>query len=84
MDVADSHEGPAEHLRRYRDTQVPVLIAFCKERLAAYKCPRSVEVMDDLPKTVTGKILRRELRKVKERRLTPIAEQGFIRLDQEG
>jgi acyl-coenzyme A synthetase/AMP-(fatty) acid ligase len=29
--------------------------------------PRLVEVMDDLPKTVTGKILRRELRKVKER-----------------
>ena len=40
------------------------IIAFCKERLAAYKCPRIVEVMDDLPKTVTGKILRRELRKV--------------------
>ena len=38
------------------------IIAFCKERLAAYKCPRIVEVMDDLPKTVTGKILRRELR----------------------
>jgi acyl-coenzyme A synthetase/AMP-(fatty) acid ligase len=56
-----------QHLRRYRDTQAPVLIAFCKERLAAYKCPRIVEVMDDLPKTVTGKILRRELRKVKER-----------------
>lgn len=43
------------------------IIAFCKERLAAYKCPRIVEVMDDLPKTVTGKILRRELREVKER-----------------
>ena len=40
------------------------IIAFCKERLAAYKCPRIVELMDDLPKTVTGKILRRELRKV--------------------
>jgi len=43
------------------------IIAFCKERLAAYKCPRIVEVMDDLPKTVTGKILRRDLREVKER-----------------
>ncbi len=38
------------------------LIAFCKERMAAYKYPRTVEVLDDLPKTVTGKILRRELR----------------------
>ena len=38
------------------------LIAFCKERMAAYKYPRSVVVVDELPKTVTGKILRRELR----------------------
>jgi long-chain acyl-CoA synthetase len=38
------------------------LIAFCKERMAAYKYPRAVELVDDLPKTVTGKILRRELR----------------------
>jgi long-chain acyl-CoA synthetase len=38
------------------------LIAFCKERMAAYKYPRTVEIVEDLPKTVTGKILRRELR----------------------
>lgn len=38
------------------------LIAFCKERMAAYKYPRVVEIIDDLPKTPTGKILRRELR----------------------
>ncbi len=38
------------------------LIAFCKERMAAYKYPRSVELVEELPKTVTGKILRRELR----------------------
>jgi long-chain acyl-CoA synthetase len=38
------------------------IIAFCKERMAAYKYPRSVEIVEDLPKTVTGKILRRELR----------------------
>ncbi|GAA1561198.1 hypothetical protein GCM10009789_13050 [Kribbella sancticallisti] len=39
------------------------LIAHCKERLAAYKYPRGVQLIDELPKTVTGKILRRELRK---------------------
>jgi long-chain acyl-CoA synthetase len=39
------------------------LIAHCKERMAAYKYPRQVEIIDELPKTVTGKILRRELRK---------------------
>lgn len=38
------------------------IIAFAKERLAAYKYPRIVEVVDDLPKTASGKILRRELR----------------------
>lgn len=38
------------------------LIDYCRERLAAYKYPRQVEIVDALPKTVTGKILRRELR----------------------
>jgi long-chain acyl-CoA synthetase len=38
------------------------LVAHCKQRMAAYKYPRLVELIDELPKTVTGKILRRELR----------------------
>jgi long-chain acyl-CoA synthetase len=38
------------------------LIAFCKERMAAYKYPRQVDIIDEVPKTATGKILRRELR----------------------
>ena len=38
------------------------LIAFCKEQMAAYKYPREIEILDDLPKTPTGKFLRRELR----------------------
>jgi long-chain acyl-CoA synthetase len=38
------------------------VIAYCKERLAAYKYPRSVEFRDTLPKTATGKILKRELK----------------------
>lgn len=38
------------------------LAAYCKERLAAYKYPRQVVILPDLPKTATGKILRRELR----------------------
>ncbi|HSU00200.1 MAG TPA: AMP-binding protein, partial [Geodermatophilus sp.] len=38
------------------------LIAFCKVRMAAYKYPRQVEIVDEIPKTVTGKVLRRELR----------------------
>ena len=38
------------------------LIAFTKERMAAYKYPRQIEFLDEVPKTVTGKVLRRELR----------------------
>ncbi len=38
------------------------LIAFCKARMANYKYPRSIEFLDELPKTTTGKYLRRELR----------------------
>jgi len=38
------------------------VIAFTKERLAAYKYPREVRILDDLPKGPTGKILKTELR----------------------
>jgi len=38
------------------------LIAFCKEQMAAYKYPRALEILPELPKTLTGKFLRRELR----------------------
>ena len=49
-------------LRPGQSTDEHTLIAFCRERLAAYKYPRQVEFLDELPKTVTGKLLRRELR----------------------
>jgi acyl-coenzyme A synthetase/AMP-(fatty) acid ligase len=38
------------------------LIAHCRSRLAAYKCPRSIEFAAALPRTPTGKLLRRVLR----------------------
>jgi long-chain acyl-CoA synthetase len=37
------------------------IMAFCKENLAPYKVPRYIEFRDQLPKTLVGKILRREL-----------------------
>jgi long-chain acyl-CoA synthetase len=37
------------------------IIAFCKENMAPYKVPSFVEFRDELPKTLVGKILRREL-----------------------
>jgi fatty-acyl-CoA synthase len=39
------------------------LIEFCRAQLAHYKCPRSIEFCESLPKTATGKVLKRELRK---------------------
>jgi len=39
------------------------IIAFCKSRMAAYKYPRQVEFVSEIPKTLTGKFLRRALRK---------------------
>jgi acyl-CoA synthetase (AMP-forming)/AMP-acid ligase II len=39
------------------------LIAFCRERLAAYKCPKSIDITDELPRNPTGKILKKDLRK---------------------
>ena len=38
------------------------IIAFCRQNLAPYKVPKSVEFRKELPKTLVGKILRRALR----------------------
>ena len=38
------------------------LMAFCRDRLAHYKCPRSVDFVDELPREDTGKIFKRKLR----------------------
>jgi acyl-CoA synthetase (AMP-forming)/AMP-acid ligase II len=39
------------------------LIGWCREQLAAFKCPKSVDVLEALPRNPTGKILKRDLRK---------------------
>ena len=38
------------------------LVAYCRERLAHFKCPKSVDVLPALPRNPTGKILKRDLR----------------------
>lgn len=40
------------------------IISFCKERMAAYKVPRLVEMISELPKNATGKILKRVLKEI--------------------
>jgi long-chain acyl-CoA synthetase len=44
------------------------IIAFSRERLAAYKAPRIIEFRDDLPKSIIGKVLRRSLREEEVKR----------------
>ncbi|GAB3299772.1 class I adenylate-forming enzyme family protein [Parasphingorhabdus pacifica] len=64
--VPDTYRG--ESVKAYVSLAADVstteseLVNHCREQLAAYKYPRSIEVLDDLPKTTTGKILRRQLR----------------------
>ena len=45
-----------------RDIKVEDVTAFCKEQLTNYKVPKSIEILEELPKSTVGKILRRELR----------------------
>ncbi|MEV3854680.1 AMP-binding protein [Streptomyces sp. NPDC050095] len=67
--IPDAYRGESVKayvsLRPGADATPDELSAYCKERLAAYKYPREVEVLRDLPKTASGKILRRELRSPK-------------------
>jgi long-chain acyl-CoA synthetase len=62
----DPYRGETVHafvsLKPGRRVGSDELVRFCRERIAAYKCPRVVEVVDELPKTASGKILRRHLR----------------------
>jgi long-chain acyl-CoA synthetase len=64
--VADPYRGETVKafvsLRADKNVTEAELIAFTKERMAAYKYPRQIEFLDEIPKTVTGKLLRRELR----------------------
>jgi acyl-CoA synthetase (AMP-forming)/AMP-acid ligase II len=45
------------------ETTEEELIAWCREQLAGFKCPKSVDILDALPRNPTGKILKRDLRK---------------------
>jgi long-chain acyl-CoA synthetase len=51
-------------LKPGRSTSIADLEAHCRARLAAYKVPRAYQFVADLPKTSTGKILRRHLKTI--------------------
>jgi long-chain acyl-CoA synthetase len=50
-------------LKQGQTAEEEPIIRFCKERLARYKVPKKVHIVNELPKSPQGKILRRELRK---------------------
>lgn len=58
--IPDGHWGQRVHaVIAARPGEAPStsdLITFCRERLAGYKCPRSIEIRGSLPKTGAGKI----------------------------
>ncbi|MEU0371026.1 AMP-binding protein [Streptomyces sp. NPDC006283] len=64
--IPDSYRGETVKayvsLRPGAEAEPAEISAYCAERLAAYKYPREVEILPELPKTTSGKILRRELR----------------------
>ena len=44
------------------------IVAFCETKLAGYKKPRRIEFVEDLPKTMIGKVSHREVRDAQRRR----------------
>jgi len=64
--VPDSYRGEKVKgfvtLRPGQDVEPEELIQHCRDLLAVYKAPREIEIVDELPKTASGKLLRRELR----------------------
>jgi acyl-CoA synthetase (AMP-forming)/AMP-acid ligase II len=64
--IPDDEWGEAVHavITTYdgSDVEQPALEAFCREHLAGYKVPRSHVVMKEIPRSASGKILKRELR----------------------
>jgi len=38
------------------------LIQYCRDQIAHYKCPRTIDFVDELPRTETGKMQKRKLR----------------------
>ena len=65
--VPDDEMGEAvKAVVQFADPAAPVpeaeLLAWCRERLASYKCPRSVDVVAELPRDPSGKLFKRLLR----------------------
>jgi long-chain acyl-CoA synthetase len=64
--VPDAEKGEAVRaaivLKDGAATASEAIIAYCRERMAVYKAPAAVDFVKELPKSATGKILKRVLR----------------------
>jgi long-chain acyl-CoA synthetase len=65
LGVPDSNLGEAVKcyvVSKNPNTTEEQLLAYCREHLAKYKVPSSIDFLEELPKNTTGKILRRALK----------------------
>jgi long-chain acyl-CoA synthetase len=63
--IASEHSGEAVKafvVRKDPSLTAQALIAYCRDRLTAYKVPHEIEFRETLPKSNVGKVLRRALR----------------------
>lgn len=62
--VPDENTGEAIRIYVVRegDVDAEAIKAFCRENMVGYKCPKQIVFTEELPKSLIGKILRRELR----------------------
>ena len=62
MDVEWGEEVRALVVRRSPEVDEAGLREYCQDRLSSFKRPRSVVFVDELPRNVMGKVLKRDLR----------------------
>ena len=70
--IKDPHRGETVKayivLKKDQNLTEKEVVSYCSEKLAIYKIPKSVEFVDSLPKSLVGKVLRRQLVERNERR----------------
>lgn len=82
------HRSKGEILKAYivpkpgEKVSAAEIMAFCREKLASYKVPRMIEIREELPKSMVGKILRRALRDEEEKKLQAEKEKEEKSADQ--
>jgi acyl-CoA synthetase (AMP-forming)/AMP-acid ligase II len=61
-DLYGEEVAAAVAVKDHGEATAEELIAFCRQHLADFKCPQTVRIVEEIPKSSSGKLLRRELR----------------------